>query len=74
MTNRIASLRAAGSSTWRVAPSSIAVCGLAGFPCKRSYVVSRFYAMVARRHFKAWGHGRRNHLSRHHRRAGIGEI
>ena len=52
MTNRIASLRTAGSSILRVAPSSIAVCGLAGFPCKRSYVVSRFYAMVARRHFK----------------------
>jgi hypothetical protein len=47
MTNRIASLRAAGSSTLQVAPSSIAVCGLASFPCKRSYLVSRFYTMVA---------------------------
>ena len=34
----------------------------------------RHYAMVARRHLKAWGHERRNHLSRHHRRAGIGAI
>jgi hypothetical protein len=43
-------------------PSGVDVGELAGFPCKRSYLVSTFYAMVARRHFKAWGHGRRNHL------------
>ena len=56
--------RAAQTASGR--PSGIGACELAGFPCKRSYLVSRFYAMVARRHFKAWGHERRNHLSRHH--------
>ena len=55
-------------------PSGIAACELAGFSCKRSYLVLRFYAMIARRHLKAWGHERRNHLSRHHRRAGIGRF
>ena len=64
--------RAAQTASGR--PSGIGACELVGFSCKRRYLVSRFYSMVARRHFKAWGHERRNQLSRHHRRAGIGAI
>ena len=57
--------RAAQAASGR--PSGIGACELAGFSCKRRFLVSRFYAMVARRHLKAWGHERRNQLSRHHR-------
>ena len=38
--------RAAQAASGR--PSGIGACELAGFSCKRSYLVLRFYAMVAR--------------------------